>query len=31
MADPEIQKIMRDPTIINVLKELGEDPQKAMK
>jgi len=30
MADPEIQKIMRDPTIIQVLKDLQEQPQKAM-
>lgn len=30
MADPEIQKIMRDPTIIQVLKDLQENPQSAM-
>ena len=30
MADPEIQKIMRDPTIVQVLKDLSEQPQKAM-
>ena len=30
MADPEIQQIMRDPTIIQVLKELQENPTAAM-
>ena len=26
MADPEIQKIMRDPSIVQVLKDLQENP-----
>jgi len=26
MADPEIQRIMRDPTIVQVLKDLQENP-----
>jgi stress-induced-phosphoprotein 1 len=30
MADPEIQKIMRDPTIMNVLRDLQQNPQNAM-
>ena len=30
MADPEIQKIMRDPTIVQVLKDLQQNPQSAM-
>ena len=31
MADPEIQAIMRDPSIVQVLKEMQEQPQNAMK
>ena len=30
MADPEIQNIMRNPTIIQVLKDLSTNPQGAM-
>lgn len=30
MADPEIQAIMRDPTMQQVLRELQENPQGAM-
>ena len=30
MADPEIQMIMRDPTIVQVLKDLSTNPQSAM-
>jgi len=29
MADPEIQMIMRDPRIVQVLKEMQENPQAA--
>lgn len=30
MADPEIQRIMQDPTIQMVLKDLQQDPKSAM-
>jgi len=30
MADPEIQRIMKDPVIVQVLKDLSENPQNAM-
>lgn len=30
MADPEIQNIMRNPTIIQVLKDLSTNPKSAM-
>jgi stress-induced-phosphoprotein 1 len=30
MADPEIQKIMKDPTIVQVLRDLQQDPKSAM-
>jgi len=30
MADPDIQRIMKDPTIVQVLRDLSENPKSAM-